>query len=308
MGRKKKLSAVAVSFLLSVLLAACGNAAIEETTPGLPAETGGLSEEAAETGLFTASETEEETAGTKSESAGGTGPVENRVEIRAVVKELAPEKMLISSKSDLFPGAFYVEIPETGVDLSGISEGDTVLIRMKKLEKTEQNLPCYEAIWVTQSLQQQEGREDILLTGAPEIRLQDALSGTFSEYVLQPGIYSWNYMQDGEMQGIVACGEITLETADTAENKLKIPDYNGLETVFYSFGCRVLPDQITVQEWELPVSGTEQQPVSETYCYEKPVLIELKKDRAYIITAVWSAQEGTENGFYGEAQYVLVTE
>lgn len=308
MRRKRNLPILAMALCLWAALAACGGKTAREEASAPVAGTDTVSEEETVSGETGLAQEESGTEGENTKSSSAYGKVEKKVVMRAVVKELDGEKMLISSRSDAFPGAFYAQLPETGMDLSDISAGDTVLICMKDLEKTEEKLPCYEVVSVMGNPEKQEGREDVLLTGAPEISLQDALSSTLAEYVMLSGNYSWNYMQDGEMLSLVACGEAPFETAKGARDKLKIPHYNGLEEVAYLVGCQVMPDRFTLQEWQVPMEDTAKQPVSETVYYEPPFMIALKKDRAYIITAVWEKQEETEGGFYGEAEYVLVTE
>lgn len=149
---------------------------------------------------------------------------------------------------------------------------------------------------------------DILLTDAPPLKLQDSLSSRYEQFEVKSGNYSWNYPADnGEMTGVIACGSGPLDAAADAE-KLVVPEYNGLDAVPYSVFLTRTPDQIRVVEYAAADAGSEDaEPLSETLC-ESPYYIELKKNRIYDITALWAEEKLEENGFYGEAEYFIVTE
>ena len=109
------------------------------------------------------------------------------------------------------------------------------------------------------------------------------------------------------MTGVIACGSGPLDAAADAE-KLVVPEYNGLDSVPYSAFLMRTPDQIRVVEYAAADAGNEDaKPLGETVC-ESPYYIGLKKNRIYDITASWAEEKLEENGFYGEAEYFIVTE
>lgn len=231
--------------------------------------------------------------------------VQKSVVIRAVVKEITQGELLISSKSDSFPGAFRVKVPAELSDGNDLTGGEQIRIAMKELPETDADgLPCYEALLIMED-QGLAGREDILLTDAPQIRLQDTLSGTLAEYILTSGSYTWNYREGEEWRSVTACGAELMGAAKAVEKKLDIPDYNGMDGGIYSMGTAVLPDQMVIQEWKRSEEGEAEQ-LSETASYAPSYMLSLKKDRVYLIIAEW--KEGSSSGFFGEAEYVLVTE
>lgn len=253
-------------------------------------------------------ESESRTAG-----AGGTQPVSVReetaetgtaVEILALVKEISEESLLLTSQSDAFPGAFWVEVPETVFDLSKLTGGDHIQIRMSDQEKKDgQGLPCYTAWKIAADIVPSGGKEDIMLTAAPEIVLRDRDSDTKEGFSLHSGNYSWSYREGEEMQSIIACGAAAMETAQTMEEKLSVTVGPG--TAVYALDCAVLPDRMNIQEWKKAVGQTEPERISEITCYGPVLFLSVDPDRIYVIRAEW--EEG-EAGFYGEAEYVLVTE
>ena len=91
-------------------------------------------------------------------------------------------------------------------------------------------------------------------------------------------------------------------------NKLKIPEYQGTDAVFYVISWIVTPDKLTVREWDISKLGdTEAAPDAEN-TYEDATMAELKPGKVYELTAVWDEEKLDQNQFYGEASYTLLTE
>lgn len=220
------------------------------------------------------------------------------------MKEISEESLLITSRSDAFPGAFWVEVPKTVFELSKLTGGDRIQIRMSDQGKKDgQGLPCYMAWKIVADIVPSGGKEDIMLTAAPEIVLRDRNSDTKEEFSLHSGNYSWSYREGEEMQSIIACGAAAMETAQTMEEKLSVTAGPG--TAVYALDCAVLPDRMNIQEWKKAVGQTEPEQVSEITCYGPVLFLSVDPDRIYVIRAEW--EEGGAD-FYGEAEYVLVTE
>lgn len=206
---------------------------------------------------------------------------------------------------------------ETGVHETDAEEMDDRLSAAEENQAVSETIPeetaDTEADSQTEDASQEEpaavmAQPDVLLTEAPPLKLQDSLSSRYEQFEVKSGNYSWNYSADnGEMTGVIACGSGPLDAAADAE-KLVVPEYNGLDSVPYSVFLMRTPDQIRVMEYAAADAGNEDaKPLSETVC-ESPYYIELKKNRIYDITASWAEEKLEENGFYGEAEYFIVTE
>lgn len=157
--------------------------------------------------------------------------------------------------------------------------------------------------------------ENQLLTEPPVLVLQDALSSTLNKFELKPDTASWNYRQeqDGDsMVGFVSCGAHPLAAADKKE-RLKLPRYNRMDFVSYLVSSCVLPDRITVNEYDLPDTLSQEEsfegftPVS-SETYEDAMFINLKPGMGYEITAEWDKEQLESRGFYGTGCYSLITE
>ncbi len=157
------------------------------------------------------------------------------------------------------------------------------------------------------------GHEDLLLTSAPALCLQDALSSTLSCFEVPAGSYSWNVTVPGTDQGtgIVACGMGPLAAAamETVP-RLTLPRYQGMDQVLYTFDTRLPPDSLTVRQWDSqaaqdPDTAKEQAIVT---CYPPFSFLELESGKIYEVFAEWEEGSAGQNGFYGTASYVFVTE
>lgn len=150
--------------------------------------------------------------------------------------------------------------------------------------------------------------EGLILTSAPVLYLSDMLSSTWNRTELHSGNYSWSYMEKGETVSMVACGTHPLDENSGGQDKLKLPEYNGIDFVSYAVSCDVSPDRIVIREWDASEEGNIQaEPDSETVC-EETLFADLKPDKIYEITAEWKEELLEERGFCGEASYELRTE
>lgn len=154
-----------------------------------------------------------------------------------------------------------------------------------------------------------------ILTEPPALILQDSLSSTLNRFELKHDTASWNYRQekDGDnMVSFVSCGAHPLAAAGRKE-RLKLPRYNRIDFVSYLVSSCVLPDRITVNEYELPDTLSQEEtfegftPVS-SKTYEDGMFIELKPGMGYEITAEWDKEQLDSRGFYGTGYYSLITE
>lgn len=165
-----------------------------------------------------------------------------------------------------------------------------------------------ESISSEASLQETEEEELPFLTSAPALYLSDALSSTLNRIELQSGNYSWSYLDKGETVSLVACGAHPLDKGAGEEEKVKLPDYNGIDFVSYYVSGEASPDSLLVREWDAADEGNvEKEPNSEKV-YEETLFIEIKPDKIYELVAVWEEEKLEKRGFCGEASYVLKTE
>lgn len=154
---------------------------------------------------------------------------------------------------------------------------------------------------------EESAEEGLILTGAPSIYLSDVLSSTLNRTELHSGNYSWSYVEEGETVSMVACGTHPLDDNSSGADKLKLPEYNGIDFVSYLVSCEASPDSILVREWDVSEEGnTQADPESET-AYEEALIIDLKPDKIYEIVAVWKEEMLAERGFCGEASYEVRT-
>lgn len=157
--------------------------------------------------------------------------------------------------------------------------------------------------------------EQTRLTQPPVLTLQDALSSTMAVFELNHDTASWNYKEKDNsdtMVGFVSCGTHPLAAAEE-KNHLILPRYNQMDFVSYMVSSPVLPDQITVTEYDISDFEASEdltessQPVS-TKTYEAPFLIDLKPGMGYVITAQWDEEHLDVRGFYGTGYYSLIAD
>lgn len=126
---------------------------------------------------------------------------------------------------------------------------------------------------------------------------------------MMPGGYTWNVRgeKENEMTGIVACGVGPLDET-RKEKRLTLPRYNRLDQVSYGASWDVMPDSIVVTEYkDADVGNPDAEPVSNVMM-DDVSFIDLVPGRVYEITAEWKEENQESRGFYGTADYVVVTE
>ncbi len=231
------------------------------------------------------------------------------VGIYAYVKEIDENSILISSDTEELPGVFNVTRP-LEAETVDLKEGDYIQILMRHTgEDDEYGLPIYrEKRIVVLEEKYSEGLFDVLFTEPPTFDLTDVLSSQLNSFEIKSGNYVWNVRQNGEMKCINACGLTPMEEAKTAM-RLKLPEYYKTNSVTYSFSTKILPDILTVSEWNAKDIGnnSEDKKVVSVYYYKQP-LLELEKGKVYEFLCDWKKENIGINGFYGTASYVLVTE
>ncbi|MCI9164127.1 MAG: serpin family protein [Lachnospiraceae bacterium] len=154
----------------------------------------------------------------------------------------------------------------------------------------------------------EKAENDLLLTSAPEIGLVDVLSGNWQPFTVQPGNCSWNWRENGEMVGQVACGSHPLDVDPEKTKRLKIPHYKGQEEVNYRLSCARMPGRVTLHEWDISQLGKAETAEPAVKVYTGQVMLPLKPDKVYELVAEWPEEDLEEQGFFGEARYVVVTD
>lgn len=294
---KKAVMALAVSALLAGCTAKEDKAAAgtAEETASLEGIVSDTAEKQADTELYGEQAKTEGTA----------------VGIYAHIKEINEDKILISSDSNDFPGAFHVEVPKEVFDITKLSGGMSIRILMLDKEETgTSDIPEYLAkdiLILEEGADEIQANVDVLLTQPPAVTLRDPLSSAYTDFEINSGNYSWNCMYEGEMQGVIACGPHPLDAYE--REKLKLPRYQHMDAISYSFSATVAPDLLKIRQWDsADIGNIDAEEISViTYYYPSP-MIELEPGRVYEFTASWKEDYADLRGFYGEASYVLVTE
>lgn len=233
------------------------------------------------------------------------------VGIKAHVKENNGNSLLISSDSDDYPGVFIVTGLDEITEAASLQGGTAVHILMQNLhQEDEQGIAKYKAEEITPlSGDEGSGQEDILLTEVPNFELWDVLSEQTNCIELRSGNYSWNVEEKGEGTGVTACGVAPLEEAGNSIVKLKVPEYNNIDGALYGFSTKIAPDILTVRRWNVADINNDLAMEEKiiTYYYKTPVL-SLQAGKVYEFSAEWKKENAGKNRFYGNANYVLVTE
>lgn len=148
----------------------------------------------------------------------------------------------------------------------------------------------------------------LLLDSPPKAQLTDVLSSTMGQFSIQPGSYSWKCREGRQMRAVEACSSHPLSICPEKGDILKVPDYNGMEGASYMFHCAVMPQTLTVREWDISQLGTEEgaEPSVKEYTGQEVIL--LRHDKVYEIVAKWPEEDLEEKGFSGKASYVVVTD
>lgn len=146
-----------------------------------------------------------------------------------------------------------------------------------------------------------------VLTEAPELQLSDPLSSTMNEFILKSGSYNWSYMENEEVQSVIACGLHPLDSSVDKFEKLSLPRYNQLDSISYRVSCPVPYDYLTAKEWDYSHIGDTDVKEEANVTYKEMELLELKPNKIYQITAIWEEAKKNERNFWGNADYILVT-
>ena len=235
---------------------------------------------------------------------------EEYVGIRAHIKEVRGDRALVSSDTDQFPGTFWVTgVAElaAGEELKG---GASVFVLMEDTgEKEADQIRIFVGKQLV-ALSQEADRpqEDILLTSAPLMTLTDVLSSRYDPIEVLPENYTWGIDEGGEVREVVACGSAPLDNGFLGDKALKLPNYNNMDKVFYSFSTVFTPDQMVVRQWNLSDTGSQEAKEERvmTLYYVIPA-VGLEKDKVYEFEAEWEKENLEKRGFCGRASYVLAT-
>ncbi len=235
----------------------------------------------------------------------------NYVGIKAHIKEIHEDRILISSDTDGFPGAFWVLGARELAESRELESGNSIFILMEDLkEKESDGIKIYRAKQLF-SLPGEEGRgtENIVLTDVPTFTLTDVLSSKYDPLEIHSGNYLWNLDENGEGLGVVACGCAPLEEAAMEHcARLKLPTYSGIDYVGYSFSTKIQPDKLVVRQWPKDMGKPDVIEESITTYYYVIPFLDIKPDKIYEFAAEWEGDNQEQRKFSGRASYVLVTE
>ncbi len=241
----------------------------------------------------------------------GTG-VRCYIGMKGHVKEVQEDRVLISSDTDDFPGVFWVYGAQKLAAPEELKGGLSVFVLMEDMkEKGEDGIDRYRAEkYCALPPEENQGRHDIILTDAPAFMLTDVLSSVYDPYEIKSGNYMWDSRENGVGGAQIACGSAPLEEAAMKiREPLKLPSYQGTDSVGYSFSTTIQPDKLVVRQWPAEDIGKEE---AETECifvyYHVVPFLDLKPGKVYEFTAEWKKENQEQYKFSGNASYVLVTE
>lgn len=148
-----------------------------------------------------------------------------------------------------------------------------------------------------------------ILKEPPTMTLQDALSSTMNFFDVKSGTYDWSYPtgNQDEMSTISACGAFpTVAVKGKEDEWIQVRDYNGIDYAPYMLNWGIDPDRIRVREYDLLELGNMEPEIIAEYTLEDVYFLELRPRRIYEVIAEWD--EGSYEGFYGEATYIFATD
>lgn len=153
--------------------------------------------------------------------------------------------------------------------------------------------------------------KEVSLSKPPKLYLADPLSSVMNSFeVPQLGGYSWSLQEDGDKwNSIIACGSGPFELAKDCR-RLTVTKYNKMNKTPYTVYFEIDPTSIVICEYNVPTSW-EADPVmisQTTYSKDEIFILEIERGKIYHIKAEWTKEMFESYGFYGEAEYVLVTQ
>ncbi|MCI8804626.1 MAG: hypothetical protein HFE59_01785 [Clostridiales bacterium] len=127
------------------------------------------------------------------------------MDIKAHVKEINNNSLIITSDTDDFLGVFSV-IRSQG-EITDVKGGDSIQILMRDTNKKyDYKLPEYsEESIVVLDKEEELAQYDIMLTSAPEFTLWYILSNQLNSFEIKSGNYLWNSKENGKIKSITAC-------------------------------------------------------------------------------------------------------
>lgn len=191
----------------------------------------------------------------------------------------------------------------TGTTETQYTEAETVSEENSTIKEDSVYFPTFD-----NSVERIENGEELteVLEEPPHLLLRDMLSSRYSDFNVSSGNYTWYVVGEEDEVGMVACGAHPMEAAKNVE-QLVVPNYNSLDAVTYYAGASVNPDRLTVSSYAISdVGNVDAKPIAQ-HTIEDISMIELKQNRIYTIIAEWKEDKKAERGFYGEAEYVVVT-
>lgn len=187
----------------------------------------------------------------------------------------------------------------------------------ENLESLQTNLETAQEDLEAQMNEMSEVKQNVedaqkqILQSPPSMLLHDALTSNMEYFEVTAGTYSWNYPSEEEPDRMItkeASGNEPTVAVKGAE-WLQLKEYNRLDYAVYTVYFEVMPDSVTVKEYDLLELGnvTDPKVLSES-TYEEVFALELKPRRIYEVAAQWNEENLGENGFFGTAYYIYATD
>lgn len=140
----------------------------------------------------------------------------------------------------------------------------------------------------------------------PVLILRHPFSSSLNGFEVNSGTYQWCYEEgtSGMMTGVSASGAYPT-VAVKGQEWIPIQEYSGEEYASYPLGFAVMPDDVSVREYDSLELGNTEADVLAEYPLEGTYMLELRPQRIYELIATWEV--GSQNAFNGEATYIFAT-
>lgn len=202
--------------------------------------------------------------------------------------------------------------------LAGCSASSSSFASAGPARETAAQTGSYETASAAAELACPEYQTPLLQTApasAPDLTLKNYFPDRTDSLVtdslcLSSGNYSWSCTVGDETTSQIACGAHPLDEAMLHPSRLILSKDDFPQPAYsFSFTGGLYPDSLTIRKWSRDDIGNPQASPLSVTAYVSPLpLLELRDGYVYEITAEWKEENAAENGCYGIASYVVVTE
>ena len=131
--------------------------------------------------------------------------------------------------------------------------------------------------------------------------------------LVRPCGYTWNWPEGTEQMG-AAVADSPAPTSEGTHWDIMILPENSDETSEYTLTIEVIPDELGIDAWEMTDIGNNDAEASRIAVYQgeeaaaEDFVISLQAGKIYQIYMEWDKEKVSENGCFGTAYYIFMTE